>query len=258
MVLAIAGNTSCSSGGANALMTSPTRDAQVTVVLTSTANDQLLQFDLKFKALGLTSQSGKTVNLLAVQQPSEFIHLNAAIDPLVTTAVPGDVYTSATATIAYGTFVCVANGLVGGQPALSFAYYNNKAESSVTVTLPSAITVTGNSMILALIFMVSNSAAAPDCLNPNGFAGFSMTPTFNLSPLVLASTPTSPANGKLSGLEGRSGLQTQTIGRAATTPVPRCKLLRVNRLEVFLANPCLADFGICAGLCGGSSLSGTG
>src|ERR1019366_2126517 len=37
-----------------------------------------------------------------------------------------------------------------------------------------------------------------------------------------------------------------------------CKLLRVNGPEVFLANPRFAGFGICAGVCGGSSLSGTG
>jgi hypothetical protein len=205
ILLAVAGATSCSSGPANLSKTPPlSGNTQVTVVLTSTANDQLLQFDLNFQALSLTSQSGKTVKLLAGQQPSEFIHLNGAIDPLVTTTVPQDVYTAATATIAYGSFVCVANGIVNGQQTLDFATYNNNVPaSSVTVTLPSAITVTGTNMALALNLLVSNSATAPDCLNPMGFAGFSMTPTFNLSPFPLSSSPTSPANGKLSGLEGQ-------------------------------------------------------
>jgi Domain of unknown function (DUF5666) len=177
-------------------------NTSVTVVLSSTANDQLAEFDLEFQSITLTSQSGKTVTLLATQQPSEFIHLNGAIDPLITVTVPQDVYTSATATFAYGSFVCIANGAVEGQ-GLAFDYYNNNVPAaSVTVTLPSPITVTGTSMALALNLLVANSATAPDCLNPNGFAGFSMTPTFNLAPYTLSPSPTSPANGRLAGLEG--------------------------------------------------------
>jgi hypothetical protein len=151
----------------------------------------------------LTSQSGKTVTLLSSQQPSEFIHLNGVIDPLITATVPQEVYISATASIAYGEFVCIANGVVQGQQVLAFDYYNsNPSAASVSVTLPSPITVTGTSMALTLDLLVSNSATAPDCLNPNGFAGFSMTPTFRLAPFILSPSPTSPGNGKLAGLEG--------------------------------------------------------
>jgi hypothetical protein len=204
VLFSIAQTTGCGSSGATMSKTPPLAgNTQVTVVLTSTANDQLSEFDLEFQNLTLTNQSGKTVSLLAAQQPSEFIHLNGAIDPLITATIPQDVYTSATATIGYGLFVCVANGAVDGQPSLDFAYYNsNVPASSVTVTLPSPITVTGASMALALDLLVSNSATAPDCLNPNGFAGYSMTPTFDLAPYTLSSSPTSPANGKLSGIEG--------------------------------------------------------
>jgi hypothetical protein len=63
------------------------------VVLTSTANDQGSEFALEFQSLTLTSQTGKTVNPpLDAQQPSEFIHLNGAIDPLITATVPQDVW----------------------------------------------------------------------------------------------------------------------------------------------------------------------
>jgi len=190
---------SSSSGGGGQKLSGNT---SVTVVLSSTANDQLAEFDLEFQNITLTSQSGKTVTLLSTQQPSEFIHLNGAIDPLITATVPQDVYTSATATIAYGLFVCIANGVAQGQ-GLTFDYYNsNVPAASVTVTLPSPITVTGTSMALALDLLVANSATAPDCLNPNGFAGFSMTPTFNLAPFTLSPSPPSSANGKLAGLEG--------------------------------------------------------
>ena len=38
-------------------------NTSVTVVMTSTANDQLAEFDLGFQSITLTSQSGKTVTL---------------------------------------------------------------------------------------------------------------------------------------------------------------------------------------------------
>lgn len=192
------GSGASSTGGGQKL----SGNTSVTLVLSSTANDQLSEFNLEFQNVTLTSQSGKTVTLLSTQQPSEFIHLNGAIDPLITATVPQDVYTSATVTIGYGLFVCIANGEVEGQ-GLTFDYYNSGVPaSSVTVTLPSPITVTGTSMALGLNLVVASSATAPDCLNVNGFTGFSMTPTFSLAPFTLSSSPTSPANGKLAGLEG--------------------------------------------------------
>jgi len=178
-------------------------NTSVTLLLSSTANDQLSEFDLEFQGVTLTSQSGKTVSLLSAQQPSEFMHLNGAIDPLITTTVPQDVYTSATATIGYGLFVCIASGVVDGQPSLAFDYYNsNVPAASVTVTLPTPITVTGANMALGLDLLVAKSATVPDCLSPNSFAGFSMTPSFSLAPFTLSSSPTSSVNGKLAGLEG--------------------------------------------------------
>lgn len=60
----------------------------VTVMLSSTANDQVTQFDVQLQTLTLTSQSGKTVTLLSPQQPAEFMHLNGGIEPLVTVTVP--------------------------------------------------------------------------------------------------------------------------------------------------------------------------
>ncbi|MFZ0807154.1 MAG: DUF5666 domain-containing protein [Candidatus Sulfotelmatobacter sp.] len=175
-------------------------NTQVTVALTSTANDQLAELNLDFQGITLTSQSGKTVTLLAAQQPSEFIHLNGAIDPLITVTIPQDVYTAATLAIPYGESVCIANGMAEGA-GLAFAYYNaNLPASSVSVTLPAPITVTGTSMVLALNMVVFSSATVPDCLNP--FTGFSLTPTFTLAPLTLSSSSTDAANGKFLGLEG--------------------------------------------------------
>jgi hypothetical protein len=55
-----------------------------------------------------------------------------------------------------------------------------------------------------------------------------------------------------------SGLVTKQTLDLLQHPRPECKLLRVNGPEVFLANASFAGFGICAGVGGRSSLSGTG
>jgi hypothetical protein len=63
-------------------------NTSVTVLLSSTANDQVTMFDVGFQTLTLTSPSGKSVTLLSSQQPAEFVHLNAGIEPLTTVNVP--------------------------------------------------------------------------------------------------------------------------------------------------------------------------
>jgi len=83
-------------------------NTSVTVLLSSTANDQVTLFDLAFQRLTLTSQSGNTVTLLSSQQPAEFMHLNGGIEPLMTASVPQGIYTSATATLQGAVFVCIA------------------------------------------------------------------------------------------------------------------------------------------------------
>lgn len=67
--------TGCGYGGNSTQPPKLSGNTSVTVVLSSTANDQLAEFDLEFQSVTLTSQSGKTVSLLTAQQPSEFIHL---------------------------------------------------------------------------------------------------------------------------------------------------------------------------------------
>ena len=193
----VAVSTSC--GGGSSLITPPkvSGNTSVTVMLSSSANDQLTQFDVQFQTLTLTSQSGKTVNLLPSQQPSEFMHLNGGIEPLVTVTVPQDTYTSASLTLAGARFVCVSQAPSGGLGITNYSIVNQ----GPTLNLASPITIAGNRMGLLLDMLVSNSAAFPTCFNTPPFAGFSMTPTFNLSPLTLPSSPTNSGNGKISGMK---------------------------------------------------------
>ena len=99
-------------------------NTSVTVLLSSTANDQVTRFDVGFQTLTLTSQSGKTVTLLSSQQPAEFMHLNGAFEPLMTVSVPQDIYTSATATLGGAVFVCLGQVLGGGLGIANYSIVN--------------------------------------------------------------------------------------------------------------------------------------
>jgi hypothetical protein len=56
-------------------------------------------------------------------------------------------------------------------------------------------------MALLLNMQVSTSAVFPGCYSSPPFEGFSLTPTFNLTPFALSASPTNSGNGKLSGLD---------------------------------------------------------
>jgi len=207
----VALTTACGSGKATSTTSQLTGNTQVTFLLTSTANDQLSRFAFGFTSLTLTSQSGKTVSLLSEAQNTslgaELIHANGELDPLITVSVPQDIYTAATVQIQGGAaFTCVtftppSSGEAGSTDISTFAY-GYVPNNMVTVDLPSPITVTGGSMGLLLDLEVSQSEMYSSCYNPNGFYTFSITPTFNLTPLSIATAPTSPQNGKVVGMNG--------------------------------------------------------
>src|SRR5579872_5160312 len=119
-----------------------TGNTNVTVLVSSKGNDQVTQFDMQLKGLTLTSHSGKTVTLLPSQQPSEFMHLNGSIEPLLTYSVPQDVYTSATLTQDGAVFVCISQDPTGGLLTSNYSLVNG----GPTVNMTSPITITGDTM----------------------------------------------------------------------------------------------------------------
>jgi len=187
----------CGSGGTLPL---PPATGQVTVLVSSTANDKLSQFNLGFTGITLTSQSGSTVNLLTGSQSAEFIHLNGSAEPLVTTSVPQDVYTAATATIGPAQFTCVNLNSSGGLEVSTFAY-GATPSGQITVSVPTPITITSTTIGLSLDLVVSKSATYATC-DPTGVPSYSINPTFNLTPVTIASQPTNNGNGKETGLKG--------------------------------------------------------
>lgn len=209
VVASLAITTGCGSGGGSSSGGGGQHfsgNTNVSVVLSTTANDQLSEFDLGLESIKLTSQSGNTATLLSTPtsgQPlrAEFMHLNGTAQPLLTATIPQDIYTSATVTLEGGAFVCIAMGQLDGEEVLSSATYT-LAPPTATVNFPSPLSVTGTSMALSLDLLVSQSATLGDCVNVDGFTGFSMAPTFTLAPLTLATSPTNSANGKVMGLDG--------------------------------------------------------
>jgi hypothetical protein len=186
-------------GGSGSTLTGNTA---VTVLASSTANDQLSQYRLTVQSLTLTSQSGTTVTLLDTPQTAEYIHLNGGVEPLTTVSIPEGVYTAATATVTPGGPTCVGmeanngglltNGAIGFGPT---------AASGVTVKLPSPITVTGTSMGLELNLQVAETVSSFDCV-ASQLGSATITPTFNLTALTIATQPTNQSNGKAIGLHG--------------------------------------------------------
>jgi len=196
LVIAIFGVslTGCGSG----TKTVANEATSVTVLLTSTANNQLSQLNINFTNITLTSQSGNTISLLPTPQTAEFIHLNGTAEPLLTVSLPQDVYTSASATIQNGGFNCVSLDQDGGVQTSAFG---GNGPVTTTITLASPITVTGSAMGLLLDLQVGQSVTTSSCSLTG--AVYSFTPTFNLTAVSLASTPTNFENGKETGLQGQ-------------------------------------------------------
>jgi hypothetical protein len=169
----------------------------VTLVATSTANDQLTQFSVYLDSVTLTSKSGETVSLLPGYEHDEFIHLNGKSEPLLTASVPDDTYTSATATIGPESFTCIGGSTVGFSSSVTSAY-GYTPDSHVTVNLPAPIPVGGTSMVLSLDLLVSQSASwtqSPCFTTLSPGDTFTITPTFDLATAF-------PSQYTMSGLEG--------------------------------------------------------
>jgi hypothetical protein len=183
-------------GGAGSGHSAFSGNTSVTLLASSTANDQLTQYTLKFTGLVLASQSGETATLLSTPVNREFIHLHGVAEPMATASIPQGVYTSATATLTAATFYCVNYNQAANSRYIGQFGGGTLSASSATVTLPTPITVTGSSKGLPLDLLVSQSAGFESCdLGP--FGSYTVTPTFTLTPVAIASQPTNSNNGKM-------------------------------------------------------------
>jgi hypothetical protein len=187
----------------------------VTVVLSSTANDQLSEFDIGIQGISLTSASGRKVSVLSQGRETEFIHVNGAMEPLITATIPQDVYTAATVTVGNAIFTCIALQPDGGLAIAEFAY-GQTPTANVTVTLPAPIEVSSDTVGLALDMLVSPSASWGNC---GTGASYAITPTFTLSAFGSSSPPAASQSGAVAGLDGEvTGLDSDSGGFQMTLP----------------------------------------
>jgi hypothetical protein len=180
----------CSSGGpasSAAAPVTPAATTQVNLVVSSEANDQLAIFAAQLQSVTLSNSSGHSVTLLSSPLFLEFMHFNGVAGPLATATIPQDTYTSATVAVGNAQFSCDFINASGALNLATFAYGYMPA-GHVTVTLPQPITVTGDSMGIALGLLVSQSATAGSCTadapTQNSIALYSITPTFELTGVV--------------------------------------------------------------------------
>lgn len=198
----------CSSG----MSTNPppgNMPTNVVVMMTSTANDQLVQFFLTIASISLAGAHGNTVTLYSNPNPQdfrtgnvEFMHLNGVSEPVVTGMVPHGDYTQALVVVASCSFTNVTVNPMGGVVESTYAEgLCGQGTGQTTVNLPAPITVSGTTMALSLNLQVAQSFT----LNANAFPQptYTISPVFTLTPLTLSPQPTNELNGKFDGINSR-------------------------------------------------------
>ncbi|MGA9939105.1 MAG: hypothetical protein WBP92_12735 [Candidatus Acidiferrales bacterium] len=190
----------------------PTQQQSTTVVLllTSTANDQLSVFNIGISSVQLLTKSGHSVTLYTYgnqgHQPSEFMHLNGASEPLSVTTVPEGTYSSAVVTTSACAFTTISFGPPSqGQPSsLDTSVYAEglcgQGTGQTTVNFPSPIAVTGSAEALSLSLQVSQSYTLA---GTGANATYTVSPVFTLTPINVSPAPTNEQNGKVSGVDAQ-------------------------------------------------------
>jgi hypothetical protein len=177
------------------------QNTSVTILVSSTANDRVVQANLTVTNLMLTDAMGNAVNVLSSPQSAEFMHLNGPTESLVTVDVPQGVYTAATATLGNANFACVALTSSGGISSGTTTLISG----TPTVTVPAPISISGTHLNLVLNLQISSSQGNSACSAlyaspPSGSSDATITPAFTLT----AMAPT--AQMMSSDLPGETGL----------------------------------------------------
>lgn len=194
--------------------------ATVNLVGTSTANDQLSDYDLVLNALTLTTAEGANVSALPSPLHIEFIHLNGGMEPLVTLSIPQGTYTSAAAAVGVSRFDCLSLDSSGALVTSAFAY-DSTPSSQVTLNVPTSITIGPGTTVLSLNLLVSQSAAWTACA-PTGNEPYSITPTFNLTALATSSPSMAGLEGRVASVNAEASTFSVTAddGQSCASPDP--------------------------------------
>ena len=137
----------------------PVQNTSVTILVSSTANDRVVQANLTLTSLVLTDAMGGAVKVLSSPKSAEFMHLNGPMESLVTVDVPQGVYTAATAALGNSNFACVVLTSSGGISAGTTTLVG----ATPTVTLPGQLSISGTHVNLVLNLQVSASQGYSAC-----------------------------------------------------------------------------------------------
>jgi len=205
--------------GMSAPVLPPPGPTSITLLLSSTANDQLSELFFTIANISLTNKSGAAVTLFSNPTPpgpgvpNEFIHLNGNLEPLVTLNVPAGVYDSATLTFVTPVFTYITTDATS-HVTIHFDSDSFGTESAI-VNLPSPVTVSGAAMTLVLNLQVSPSVTLSTGVNGSGDT-YTIAPTFTLAPL---SPSTSVKGNEVAGLQGQvSAISTANNSFTVQTP----------------------------------------
>lgn len=205
--------------------------ASVTMVISSDANDQLSEVYVVLQSLTLYDSDGFAVSVLDLPQTGEFIHVNGSAQPFVSELFSQGVYTSAQLVLGGATFTC-AGVNQGALTVPSFGWSQTPVYSvpSIQVQLPEPITITEGNFLLTLKLNVSQSFYYTNTCDAGDT--YESTPIFTLTAAPLATQPTSPQNGAVTGFAGQvqmlntasSGFTLQlpgpSVAQLSTIPVP--------------------------------------
>jgi hypothetical protein len=199
-------------GGSSHSMPPPNPGAMtnLTVLITSTANDQLSGFEMRISSLALSGSAG-SIGFFNLPQGSanpslvsEFIHLNGASEPLFSAQVLSGTYTSASLILESCEFINVSTTPAGG---LQTSFFSLGQCLPATVKLPSPITISGSAAVLSLNLQVSESYTLTTTNGPNGpTQTYTIAPVFTLTPVAISSPPTNDSNGLIAGVDAKVAL----------------------------------------------------
>jgi hypothetical protein len=186
--------------------TNPSGDSTVTVIATSTANDQLFAYGATITSIVLTNKAGTPVTLYTSASEAspqvfgmEWMHLNGAAEPFATEKIPNGTYISAGITISgcYFTQVTTAQGMTTSTDAEGTC---SEGTGTGTVGLAAPIVLSGNATALLLDLQVSSSwtMATPGMTSTQ--TTYTIDPTFILSTIAVSAQPANLNNGLISGL----------------------------------------------------------
>lgn len=212
-LVAAASLAACGSGGTSGGGPVSGGTSTVVVQLTSTANDQLIEYWTSVASISLVDKSGNAVSIFSnpnvYTNGIEWMHLNGAAEPFYTAAsVPQGTYTRAVITAAGCSFTLVTWGNATSSTGLTTATYAQgtcaEGTGATTVNLPAPIVVSGKVTVLNLDLEIASSwAITHPATADNPIATYTIDPTFTLTKVPLAAQPANPTNGLLPGVSAQ-------------------------------------------------------